>query len=322
MLHRLDPEPQGPRTAALTRFIRHLCTTMPGQGRTNEVARLLRSTRCHTTGSLASLQALVMDRLPIIAARRTPALGLSAPHSAACTYLRHDRRGSEYIWKCSPYDSEGAVADGAVGLHVLWNGRRLVVGRRRRQDGALCACRRSALHQRHGHAHRDARGPRRAAHRRHPRARPRPSPRRTAPGRASHHTRTVTPRVSPAAYTTTTAARNHRFIIHARTAARARTPHRSRSPLHRRTPRSGTRARPSAPESPASRSPAPTWTKDGKRSVTRHTHTHTGRESNETEGEATRSPRVRRHDTMAATYRTAALRVAWFIETSATNHCS
>lgn len=75
-----------------------------------------------------------------------------------------------------PYDSEGTVPDGAVGLHVLRDGRRLVVGRRCRQDGSLAGARRSTLHQRHGDTHGDARVPRGAAHRRHPPVRDRQEP--------------------------------------------------------------------------------------------------------------------------------------------------
>lgn len=66
-----------------------------------------------------------------------------------------------------PYNSEGAVADRSVGLHIRRDGRRLVVGRRSRQDGALRRARRS-LHQRHRHTHGDARVPRGAADCRHP----------------------------------------------------------------------------------------------------------------------------------------------------------
>lgn len=74
------------------------------------------------------------------------------------------------IGRDSPYDSEGAIADGAVGLHIRGDGRRLVVGRRRRQDGALRRALRTALHQRHGHAHGDARVPRGTTNGRHPTA--------------------------------------------------------------------------------------------------------------------------------------------------------
>lgn len=81
----------------------------------------------------------------------------------------------------SPYDTEGAVANGPVGLNVRRDGRRLVVGRRRRQDGALRRALRTALHQRHGHTHGDARVPRWAAYSRHPTA-----PRRAVTADSSH----------------------------------------------------------------------------------------------------------------------------------------
>lgn len=83
----------------------------------------------------------------------------------------------------SPYNPEGAVADGAIGLDVCGYGRRLVVGRRRRQDGALRRALRTALHQRHRHTHRDARVPRGAAYSRHPTA---PRPDVTADSPPSH----------------------------------------------------------------------------------------------------------------------------------------
>lgn len=71
----------------------------------------------------------------------------------------------------SPDNSESAVSDGAVGLHVCGDGRRLVVGRRSCEDGTLGRALRSALHQRHRHTHGDARVPRGAAYSRHPTAR-------------------------------------------------------------------------------------------------------------------------------------------------------
>lgn len=71
----------------------------------------------------------------------------------------------------SPDYSESAVSDGPIRLHVRGDGRRLVVRRRRGQDGPLGRALRSALHQRHGHTHGDARVPRGAAYSRHPTAR-------------------------------------------------------------------------------------------------------------------------------------------------------
>lgn len=86
-----------------------------------------------------------------------------------------------------PYNSEGAVAYGAVGLHICGDGRRLVVGRRRRQDGALRRALRSALHQRHRHTHRDARVPRGAGYSRHPTAPRRAVTADSAPSHAWPH---------------------------------------------------------------------------------------------------------------------------------------
>ncbi|CAH4037192.1 unnamed protein product [Pieris brassicae] len=68
----------------------------------------------------------------------------------------------------SPYYSECAISYGPIGLHIGRNGRCLIVGRRCRQDGALGRTLGTALHQRHGDTHGDARVPRGAAYCRHP----------------------------------------------------------------------------------------------------------------------------------------------------------
>ncbi|CAG5051385.1 unnamed protein product [Parnassius apollo] len=81
----------------------------------------------------------------------------------------------------TPHDTEGTVSDGPVRLYVRRDGRRLIIGRRRRQDGALRRALRTALHQRHGHTHGDARVPRGAAYSRHPTA-----PRRAVTAGSSH----------------------------------------------------------------------------------------------------------------------------------------
>lgn len=117
-----------------------------------------------------------------------------------------------------PYDTEGAVAYGAVGLHVGGYSRRLVVGRRRRQDGALRRALRTALHQRHGHTHGDARVPRGAAYSRHPTA-----PRLAVTADSSHGQPRgfdTVPRSPDRSRLTRDAITGYFFIIHARTTMR------------------------------------------------------------------------------------------------------
>lgn len=117
----------------------------------------------------------------------------------------------------SPYDSEGAIANGAVGLHVSRYGRRLIIGRRRRQDGALRRALRTALHQRHGDTHGDARVPRGAAYSRHPTA-----PRLAVTADSSHgalHDHDA-PRSPDRSRLTRDNITGYFFIIHARTTMR------------------------------------------------------------------------------------------------------
>lgn len=112
---------------------------------------------------------------------------------------------------CSPDNTEGAIADGAVRLHVRGDGRRLVIGRRCRQDGALRRALRTALHQRHRHTHGDARVPRGAAYSRHPTARRRLV---TADSTASHRAPAAsTPRATITTLPTDTR-QYHRLLLY------------------------------------------------------------------------------------------------------------